>query len=203
MGGGGIPACIASGIPACLAAGLQGEGWYPSMPSRFPGPSLGGKLRGLAGGRSPGPHQGGVSQHALRQTPPPDGYCCRRYASYWNAFLLKRQGASISVETGIKWKQDGKGKRHLQAKTTFKTSKVSFLSKVKKRTNWCLLCPMIKRHNNNTFVHLVLVFHLLNNISTYFSGRVGLARDHGLQVGLSVRSDSCNFNQDQSYNLLN
>ena len=88
-GGGGIPACIASGIPACLAAGLQGEGWYPSMPSRFPGPSLGGKLRGLAGGRSPGPHQGSVSQHALRQTPPPpDGYCCSRYASYWNAFLF-------------------------------------------------------------------------------------------------------------------
>ena len=31
-----------------------------------------------------------VSQHALRQTPPPllaDGYCCGRYASYWNAFL--------------------------------------------------------------------------------------------------------------------
>ena len=32
-----------------------------------------------------------VSQHALRQTPPlppADGYCCRRYASYWNAFLF-------------------------------------------------------------------------------------------------------------------
>ena len=30
-----------------------------------------------------------VSQHALRQTPPPgrDGYCCGRYASYWTAFL--------------------------------------------------------------------------------------------------------------------
>ena len=36
------------------------------------------------------PRPGGcVSQHALRQTPPPaDGYCCGRYASYWNAFLL-------------------------------------------------------------------------------------------------------------------
>ena len=34
--------------------------------------------------------QGGVSQHALRQTPTPmDGYCRGRYASYWNAFLLK------------------------------------------------------------------------------------------------------------------
>ena len=73
-------------------------GWYPSMPSRPPGPHPGGKLRGLArgvsrptpGGGSPGPHLGRcVSQHALRQTPPPmDGYYHRRYASYWNAFLL-------------------------------------------------------------------------------------------------------------------
>ena len=47
-GGGGILACIAGGIPACLAAGLRGRGWYPSMPSRFPGPHPGGKLRGLA-----------------------------------------------------------------------------------------------------------------------------------------------------------
>ena len=46
----------------------------------------GGKLRGLArrGVYSPG----GVSQHALRQTPPADGYCCGWYASYWNASLF-------------------------------------------------------------------------------------------------------------------
>ena len=36
---------------------------------------------------------GGVSQHALGQTPPwadttPDSHCCGWYASYWNAFLL-------------------------------------------------------------------------------------------------------------------
>ena len=98
----GIPACIAGGIPACLAAG----GWYPSIPCRFPGPHPGGKLRGLAWGgvsrptpeggvsrptwgRSPGPHLGsGVFHHALRQTPPHDGYCCGQLASYWNAFLL-------------------------------------------------------------------------------------------------------------------
>ena len=30
---------------------------------------------------------GGGVQHALRQTPPADGYCCGQYASYWNAFL--------------------------------------------------------------------------------------------------------------------
>ena len=41
----------------------------------------------------PGPGGGGglVSQHALRQTPPRrDGYCCRRYASYWNALAFRR-----------------------------------------------------------------------------------------------------------------
>ena len=83
-----------------------------------PGPHPGGKLRGLAregglqaytwGVSRPTPQgvisrptpqgvisrptPGGVSQHALRQTPPPppqaDGYCCERYASYWNAFLF-------------------------------------------------------------------------------------------------------------------
>ena len=30
-----------------------------------------------------------VSQHAVRQTHPTvDGYCCGRYASYWNVFLF-------------------------------------------------------------------------------------------------------------------
>ena len=39
--------------------------------------------RGLLPGVVPGP--GGC----LVETPrPPDGYCCGRYASYWNAFLL-------------------------------------------------------------------------------------------------------------------
>ena len=75
--GGGIPACLAGGIPACLA-GLQG-GWYPNMPCRSPGPHTGGRLRGLARGFSrptpsgdvSRPTPGGVSQHALRQNPPP------------------------------------------------------------------------------------------------------------------------------------
>ena len=35
----------------------------------------------------PGSALRGVSQHALRQTPPADGYYCGQYASYWNAFL--------------------------------------------------------------------------------------------------------------------
>ena len=93
-GGGGIPVCLAGGIPACLAD-LRGE-WYPGVwPGGSPGPHPGGKLRGLAwkvlqvhtqGGSwgvwpTPGGLQvhtqgvsrstpGGVSQHALRQTPP-------------------------------------------------------------------------------------------------------------------------------------
>ena len=77
-----IPACIAGGIPACLATGLQGVV-----------PGLRGLLQGVPapGGSAPGgsaPRE--VSQHVLRQTPPPgrDGYCCGRYASHWNAFLF-------------------------------------------------------------------------------------------------------------------
>ena len=31
---------------------MGSEGWYPSMPCRFPGPHSGGRLRGLAGGVS-------------------------------------------------------------------------------------------------------------------------------------------------------
>ena len=76
-------------------------------------PTPKGKLRGIWPGGSPGPHPrgklrgiwpggclqahtqrvsrptpgGGLSQHALRQTPP-NGCCCGWYASYWNAFLL-------------------------------------------------------------------------------------------------------------------
>ena len=97
---------------------LQVSRGYPIMPCRSPGPHPGGNLRGLAWGvsrstprwrGSPGPHPGvvlqvpiqggvsrptprgtGVSQHALTPPPPADGYCCGRYASYWNAFLFKK-----------------------------------------------------------------------------------------------------------------
>ena len=115
-GGGGISACIAGGIPACLGAGLRG--WYPNMPCRFPGPHPGGKFRGIWPRGSPGPYPGGllpgggvVCSRGVclllgGSTPgvvvcsggvpgpggcgdPPDGYCCGRYASYWNAFLCQ------------------------------------------------------------------------------------------------------------------
>ena len=104
--GGAIPACIAGGNPACLATGLQGEGC--AIPACISGGISASLATGLWGGglvcsqgvsapgvSAPGgPGQGGsapgglVSQHALRQTPPMDGSCRGRYASYWNAFLF-------------------------------------------------------------------------------------------------------------------
>ena len=92
VGEGVMPACLAGGIPACLA-GLQGASQHALQVSR---PTPRGSLRGLDGGVSR-PTAGGVSQHALRQTPTADGYCCGWYtscyccgwyASCWNAFML-------------------------------------------------------------------------------------------------------------------
>ena len=96
------------GIPACLA-GLQGEGVYPSMPCRFPGPHPRGNLRGLTRGGLQAHTQGGVSQHALRQrqTPQADGYCCGRYASYWNAFLLNLKKKVIASEKSTRLPNSG------------------------------------------------------------------------------------------------
>ena len=78
---GAIPACIASGFPACLAAGLQGGG-------SGPGPHPRGKSRGICPGWCM--LQGGACSGGVPGGDPlPDGYCCGRYTSYWNAFLLK------------------------------------------------------------------------------------------------------------------
>ena len=79
---------------------VEGSGLGGS-PGPHPGGSVGGSgLGGLQAHTQGGgwgvwssgvskPTPGGVSQHTLRQTPPKaDGYCCGRYASYWNAFLL-------------------------------------------------------------------------------------------------------------------
>ena len=85
---------------------VEGSGWGS------PGPHPGGRLRGLARGvsrptprgspgphpggppgqhpgGSPGPHPGGCIPACTESDPPPDGYCCGRYASYWNAFLFE------------------------------------------------------------------------------------------------------------------
>ena len=64
-----------------------------------------------AGGCCPGPGLGrGVQAQAQAQggctpacteadTPPADGYCCGRYASYWNAFLLEFFTQSMKVRS--------------------------------------------------------------------------------------------------------
>ena len=60
----------------------RSPGGYPSMPCRFPGPHPRGSLRGLATwGVYPSMHLG------RPPTPTADGYCCGRYASFWNASL--------------------------------------------------------------------------------------------------------------------
>ena len=111
--GGVIPACLAGGIPACLcrSPGPHPEGSLRGLAGGLQAHTRGGRLRGLArggvsrttagGGGVSRPTPGGlqahtqgegcVSKHALRQTPSTHtagGYCCGRYASYWNAFLF-------------------------------------------------------------------------------------------------------------------
>ena len=61
---------------------VEGSGWGVSRPTP----------RGVPGstpGGVPGPHGGGGCIPACTETDPPaDGYCCRQYAFYWNAFLF-------------------------------------------------------------------------------------------------------------------
>ena len=73
-------------------------------------PTPGGVSRPTPGGGSPGPHLGGspgphlgggVGIPACTEADPPlatDSYCCRQYASYWNAFLLPN---NFSVDIGL------------------------------------------------------------------------------------------------------
>ena len=41
-----------------------------------------------SGGSNPSPHRRGKFRGIEPDTPPPNNYCCGRYASYWNAFLF-------------------------------------------------------------------------------------------------------------------
>ena len=77
------------------------------------------------GGPDPGGSRsrpGGVSQQALRQTPPPqaDGYCCGRYTSYWifrsvcQEFCSRGGGVLQAHTQGGNW---GSGQGGLQAHT--------------------------------------------------------------------------------------
>ena len=113
--GGGIPACIAGGMPACLAAGLQkggvvfqhalqvvsqhalqqvSEGGVVSQHALQQVSRRGvkahtqGEVEGSGlGGLQVHTQEGGIPACTEADTPQ-DGYCCGRYASYWNAFLL-------------------------------------------------------------------------------------------------------------------
>ena len=55
----------------------------------------GGRLRGLAGGGV----WGGIPACTEADTPPADGYCCGRYASYWNAFLLQFKNIHLIISS--------------------------------------------------------------------------------------------------------
>ena len=59
--------------------GVPGRGG--SVPKGVPG------NRGVCSQRGSGP--GGCLVGGAWWRPPPDGYCCRRYASYLNAFLFR------------------------------------------------------------------------------------------------------------------
>ena len=84
-GGGG---CLVPGRVPGPGGSAPGAGWVHG-PGGVPGPRgvCSGGMHGSLGGSAP--RGGGFSQHALKQNPPGrDGYCCERYASHWNAFLL-------------------------------------------------------------------------------------------------------------------
>ena len=63
----------------------QGGSWEGSGPD----PQPRGKLRGMGVSAQGGTCSRGGACSRWVQRPPHDGYCCGRYASYWNVFLLK------------------------------------------------------------------------------------------------------------------
>ena len=71
------------GLQVHTWGGLQAHTWRVPAPGGF------------------APREGSAPRGVLR--PPHDGYCCRRYVSYWNAFLLinhfilKKPGTSKAV----------------------------------------------------------------------------------------------------------
>ena len=112
--GGGIPACLAGGIPACPAAGLWGVVSQHALQvvsqhalqqvSRGGACSREGACLLLGGCLLlgvPAPWRGACSW-GVEETPwPADGYCCGRYASYWNAFLLVNSDTINDLEAFI------------------------------------------------------------------------------------------------------
>ena len=72
---------IGRGLPQCMLGYTTPPGQTP--PGRHP-----------PGRHPPGRHPPGktpLGRHPLARPPPAKGHCCRRYTSYWNAFLFLRQ----------------------------------------------------------------------------------------------------------------
>ena len=93
--GGKLRGLAWGGLQAHTCRGLQAHIWgvSRSTPGGISRPTPRGGFRPTPSGGLLAHTRGGgwVSQHALRQAPPPqavDGYCYGRYASYWNAFLF-------------------------------------------------------------------------------------------------------------------
>ena len=80
-------------IPACLAAGgVPGPGEWGLLPGGVPGlggESAPGGVPGRGGLLLGGAWSGGVCSEGCLVETSLDGYCCGRYASYWNAFLFQ------------------------------------------------------------------------------------------------------------------
>ena len=68
---------------ACVKNSVHGGGGGLGFCSREEGGACLGEGVPAPGGEGSAPGGGGC----LVETPPRDGYCCGRYASYWNAFL--------------------------------------------------------------------------------------------------------------------
>ena len=82
---------LAGGVSRSTSKGeVQGSGWGGLQVHTW------GRVSRPTPGGSPGPHPGGLQAHtqggcipACTEADPPNGYCCGRYASYWNAFLYR------------------------------------------------------------------------------------------------------------------
>ena len=81
LGGGSAPRGGAWSEGDVCSGGLPGPGGVP-------GPRGVSALGGTQSQGVPGPGGDAQSWGRPGRDPPPDGYCCRWYASYWNAFLF-------------------------------------------------------------------------------------------------------------------
>ena len=86
-------ACVKNSVRGGVSRPRPGKG-VGGLARECLGPDPGGEVGGSGQEEYPGPHPGGVQARGgcipacTEADPPADGYCCGRYASYWNAFLL-------------------------------------------------------------------------------------------------------------------